>query len=47
MIAATIDADHDARQITTYVTTAIRDTEVDTTFERLLTIQDGAPVGDF
>ncbi len=46
-IAQTINADHDPNQITTYATNAIRDVEVDTTWERLIAIQDGEPVGDF
>lgn len=46
-VPETIDADHEANQITTYTTNAIRDVEVDTTWERLLAIQDGNPVGDY
>lgn len=46
-ISDTINFDANADQITTYSTAAIRDREVDTTWERLLAISDGAPVGDF
>lgn len=46
-IAQTINADQGPNQITTYATNAIRDVEVDTTWERLIAIQDGAAVGDF
>lgn len=40
----TIDSDHDVDQITTYATLLIRETEVDTTWERLISRQDGANV---
>lgn len=46
-IAETINADHGAGQVTSYATNAIRDVEVNTTWERLLAIQDGEPVGDY
>jgi hypothetical protein len=47
LISETVNFDADANQITTYSTNPIRDREVDTTWERLLAISDGAPVSDF
>lgn len=46
-LSETIDFDPDANQVTIYATPAIRDREVDTTWERLLAIGDGTPVMDF
>lgn len=43
-VSETINADHDADQITNYATDLIRQTEVDTTWERLLGCQDGGDV---
>ena len=40
----TIESDHELDQLTTYGTLAIRETEVDTTWERLIGRQDGADV---
>lgn len=40
----TIESDHEIDQLTTYATLAIRETEVDTTWERLIGRQDGADV---
>ena len=43
-LAENIEADHEHDQLTTYATLAIRETEVDTTWERLIGRQDGADV---
>jgi prepilin-type processing-associated H-X9-DG protein len=43
-LAETIDFDHDGTGLTTYATNAIRDVEVDSTWEMLIGRQDGGAV---
>jgi hypothetical protein len=46
-ISETIQFDADNTQFTTYATNAVRDREVDTTWEQLLAIGDGSSLGNF